>query len=89
MALEYPFWNDRCPEALARFGEPMTISARRTNTPRVWTTRIEQALEKTQDQLAEEARRRDPAAFLTVVEGNFWRWRNLRRMASPLHGDSR
>jgi len=84
MALEYPFWNDRCPEALARFGEPLTIAARRSETPQVWTTRIEQALEQTQDRLAEEARRRDPAAFLTVVGGTsgvggvYDTWRRLR-----------
>ena len=91
MALEYPFWNDRCPEALARFGEPITITARRSETPQVWTTRIEQAMEKTQDQLAEEARRRDPAAFLTVIGGTsgvggvYDTWRRLR---SAFRGES-
>jgi 1-acyl-sn-glycerol-3-phosphate acyltransferase len=91
MALEYPFWNDRCPEALARFGEPITIAARRSESPQVWTTRIEQALEKTQDQLAGEARRRDPAAFLTVVGGTsgvgglYDIWRRLR---SAIRGES-
>jgi 1-acyl-sn-glycerol-3-phosphate acyltransferase len=84
MALEYPFWNDRCPEALARFGEPIKITASGSETPRAWTTRIETALEKTQDQLAEEARRRDPRAFLSVVEGTsgvggiYDKWRRLR-----------
>jgi 1-acyl-sn-glycerol-3-phosphate acyltransferase len=91
MALEYPFWNERCPEALARFGEPITITARRSETPQVWTTRIEKALEKTQDQLAEEARRRDPAAFLTIVGGTsgvggiYDTWRRLR---SAIRGES-
>ncbi len=91
LALEYPFWNDRCPEALARFGEPITITASRSATPRVWTSRIEQAMEKTQDQLAEEARRRDPAAFLTVVGGTsgvgglYDSWRRLR---SAIRGES-
>ena len=27
LALEYPFWNDRCPEALARFGSPIADHA--------------------------------------------------------------
>jgi len=91
LALEYPFWNDRCPEALARFGEPISITARRSETPQIWTNRIGQALEKTQDQLAEEARRRDPAAFLTVVGGTsgvggiYDTWRRLR---SVLRGES-
>ncbi len=91
LALEYPFWNDRCPEALARFGEPITITASRSATPQVCTTRIEEAMEKTQDQLAEEARSRDPAAFLTVVGGTsgvgglYDTWRRLR---SALRGES-
>ena len=29
LALEYPFWNDRCPEALARFGSPIDIDSAR------------------------------------------------------------
>ena len=91
MALEYPFWNDRCPEALVRFGESITITARRSETSQVWITRIEQALEKTQDQLAEEARSRDPAAFLKLVGGTsgvggiYDTWRRLR---SAIRGES-
>ncbi len=90
MALEDPFWNDRCPEALARFGAPLRITARRSESPQVWTDRIGLALEQTQDQLAEEARRRDPAAFLTVVGGTagvggiYDTW---RRMRSALRGE--
>ena len=62
-----------------------------SETPQVWTARIEQALEKTQDQLAEEARRRDPAAFLTVIGGTsgvggvYDTWRRLR---SAFRGES-
>ena len=29
LALEYPFWEERLPEALARFGEPMLIGRKR------------------------------------------------------------
>ena len=29
LALEYPFWEERLPEALARFGEPILIGRRR------------------------------------------------------------
>ena len=97
MALEYPFWNDRRPEALARFGEPIAITARRSETPQVWTTRIEQAMEKIQDRLAEEARRRDPAAFLTVIGGTsgvggvYDTWRRLRSAfrGEPFHPEHR
>ncbi len=52
---------------------------------------IEQALEETQDHLAEEARRRDPAAFITVVGGTagvggiYDSWRRLR---AAIRGES-
>jgi 1-acyl-sn-glycerol-3-phosphate acyltransferase len=91
VALEYLFWNDRCPEALARFGEPIKISALRSETPRAWTTRVELALEKTQDLLAEEARHRDPDAFYSVLGGTsgvggfYDAWRRLR---SALRGEA-
>jgi 1-acyl-sn-glycerol-3-phosphate acyltransferase len=84
LAFEYPFWNDRCPEALARFGEPIKISAPRSETPQAWTTRLELALERTQDLLAEEARQRDPGAFYSVLEGTsgvggfYDVWRRMR-----------
>ena len=84
LALEYPFWNDRCPEALARFGPPIAISPRTRTLPPDWTARVEQALEATQDPLAEQARRRDPSAFTTLIGGTagvggvYDPWRRLR-----------
>jgi len=91
LALEYPFWNDRCPEALARFGEPIRVSAGRQFSPAAWTARIERALQDTQDRLAEEARLRDPAAFTTILGGTagvggvYDLWRRLR---ARIHGKS-
>ncbi len=91
MAIEYPFWNDRCPEALVRFGEPIRITAQRSTSPQAWTSRIERAVEQTQDLLAREAQQRDPAAFLTVIGGTsgvggiYDLWRRVR---SSLHGES-
>ena len=41
LALEYPFWNDRCPEALVRFGSPIAISPSGGHTPSEWTARVE------------------------------------------------
>jgi 1-acyl-sn-glycerol-3-phosphate acyltransferase len=69
LALEYPFWNDRCPEALARFGNPIRVNTGRQFSPAVWTALMEQALQDTQDQLGEEARRRDPEAFTSILGG--------------------
>jgi 1-acyl-sn-glycerol-3-phosphate acyltransferase len=69
LALEYPFWNDRCPEALARFGDPIRVSSGRQLSPAAWTARMEEALQETQDRLGEEARGRNPAAFTTILGG--------------------
>ena len=46
LALEYPFWNDRCPEALValRTADRDLVSDQDASL-RDWTTRIEQALE--------------------------------------------
>lgn len=84
LAFEYPFWNDRCPEALARFGSAITISSSREDSPSGWTARVEQALETTQNLLAEQAQRRDASAFTTLISGTvgvggiYDSWRRLR-----------
>ena len=67
VALEYPFWDERTPEALVRFGEPLPIPGE--HDARGWTDRIAAALTETMDRLAAEAVRRDPAAFDTLVAG--------------------
>ena len=69
LAIEYPFWNDRLPESLARFGPPIPIDHGATRSPNEWTRIAEEALEETQDQLAETARARDPAAFDAWIKG--------------------
>jgi diapolycopene oxygenase len=70
LALEYPFWKERYPEALARFGEPLFIATGRAWSAEEWTTRIAQGLEATQDALAAEAVRQDPEAFEVLVGGS-------------------
>ena len=91
LAVEYPFWNDRCPEALARFGPPIGIATSGPLSPREWTERIEKSLEEMQDRLAEEARTRDPSLFVTLVGGTagvggaYDAW---RRLSAGLRGKS-
>lgn len=86
LAIEYPFWNDRSPEALVRFGPAIAVESGRSRSPIEWTDIIERALEGAQDGLAEEARRRDPDAFETLVEGTagvggvYDMWRRLRAL---------
>lgn len=59
LGVEYPFWTERRPEALARFGEPQRDPER-----------LEAALTETMDDLADDARARDPARFETVLQGS-------------------
>ncbi|MBM9595186.1 lysophospholipid acyltransferase family protein [Rhodobacteraceae bacterium MCCB 386] len=62
LALEYPFWTEKRPEALARFGQPLAASKADHET-------MEQALTQTMDRLAEDAMAADPAGFRRLVQG--------------------
>jgi 1-acyl-sn-glycerol-3-phosphate acyltransferase len=82
LALEYPFWDARFPEALARFGTPLLIGAGKSVEE--WMAAIEQALAETQDALAIEAKMRDASLFETLVEGSagvggvYGLWRRIK-----------
>lgn len=86
LALEYPFWNDRCPEALVRFGPPIDMASGGDRPAAEWTAIVEKALETTQDELAAEALTRDPGRFKTVLGGTagvggvYDMWRRLKAM---------
>ncbi len=69
VALEYPFWDERTPEALLRIGSPMNIADGRGLDARAWTERVAVALTETMDGLAAEAMSRDPAKFDVLVAG--------------------
>ena len=58
LALEYPFWEERRPEALARFGQAILIERGTDRTVEQWRTCIEGALTSTQTARFCEARRR-------------------------------
>ncbi len=58
VAIEYVFWTENRPEALARFGEPVPFGEP-----------VGPALERTQDALAEEAMSRDSSWFEDVWAG--------------------
>ena len=69
LALEYPFWDERTPEALARFGTPMDGDAFAGLTVGQVNARLTLALQDTMDALAADAMSRDPARFLRVLDG--------------------
>lgn len=71
LAVEYVFWDERLPEVLVRFGEPVEIRPQHHTAfdAKYWTRLFEQKLTETQDTLAAEAQRRDPANFQIVLRG--------------------
>jgi len=89
LAIEFPFWNDRLPEALAHFGPLVESDGSRRNAEE-WTRTIEAALEQTQDRLAAAAMTRDATKFTTLLAGRsginpmYDLWQRLRgRRTSP------
>ncbi len=67
LAIEYPFWDERLPEALLRFGEPVRVLA--GETAESLQARLIEALVTTMDELSELAVRRDAGAFTALSEG--------------------
>jgi len=84
LAVEYPFWEERTPEALARFGSPLTIGEGKGRTAEEWTACVERGLEATQNALAADAVKRDAAAFEVLIGGSagvggvYDLWRRLK-----------
>ena len=67
LALEYPYWNEPLPEALARFGEEVAVEDAGMRA-HGWSEVLADRLEAAQDALAAEAVTRDAAHF-EVVQG--------------------
>ncbi len=88
LALEYPFWNERQPEALSRFGAAIDLAAEPKRSTREWTALLSARLEATLDTLAVDAAGRDPASFVTLqtgrvgVGGIYDQWRRLKAVAN-------
>lgn len=100
LAVEYPFWNERRPEALTYFGRPIPAGEVAQDSVEDLNALLVRRLAETMDALAEEAATRDPARFRTVVLGRtgvggvydagrrFKSWIFGRRFDSA-HGDDR
>ena len=82
LALEYPFWDERYPEALCRFGEPLPGEA--ADSVEDWRRLLQERLTDAMDQLAADAMTRDPGRFDVLLEGAvgiggvYDAWRHLR-----------
>jgi 1-acyl-sn-glycerol-3-phosphate acyltransferase len=86
LALDYPFWNERLPEALSRFGRPIDIASESPKSVSEWSSFLEERLEETMDDLSSDAIARDPDRFQTLflgragVGGVYDRWRRLKSL---------
>jgi 1-acyl-sn-glycerol-3-phosphate acyltransferase len=71
MASEFVFWEERLPEILVRFGEPVEVRREHASAfPHdYWTGLFQEKLEETQNALAAEAQRRQPTEFQTLLRG--------------------
>jgi len=86
MATEYVFWEERLPEILIRFGEPVSAGREETGafSAGCWTRLLEQKLEQTQNELSIESQARDSEAFQSVLSGGagqggvYDMWRGLK-----------
>ncbi|VTS05017.1 lysophospholipid acyltransferase family protein [Tuwongella immobilis] len=84
LALEYSFWTEKTPEALARFGPAIALESVPDCSGKQWTERISQAVTENCDALAGDVQTRDPARFFTLLAGRtgiggvYDAWRNLR-----------
>jgi 1-acyl-sn-glycerol-3-phosphate acyltransferase len=76
LAVEYPFWTERAPEALVHWGAPLPIEPGRS--PEAWTDAIAAELTASMDRLAAASLARDAAAFTTLLSD-----RRARHGASP------
>jgi 1-acyl-sn-glycerol-3-phosphate acyltransferase len=69
LALEYVFWDERLPEALCRFGEPILIGNGHRLGVSEWMGQIQASLMSAQDALRDDAVSRDPTRFKTLLLG--------------------
>ncbi len=93
LALEYVFWEERQPEVLVGFGEPVIFSGEQRLGLGETTRLFETALATVQDHLAAAAQRRQPAEWDRLVVGRatinpfYDLWRRLRGERSLAHSD--
>ena len=91
LAIEYPFWDERKPELLLRFGVPFPardlLGLSRRDRQAQLATRLEQVM----DDLARQAIARDATVFTTVLSGRtgvggiYDLWRRGRALARGEH----
>ena len=99
LAIEYAFWDERRPNVLMRFGEPIPARSLAARSVTEINERFSDALAAALDELAKASMTRDPRLFRTVLAGRvginafYDLWRRARsalhrQRFSPAHGDN-
>ena len=90
---EYVFWEERLPEILVRFGEPVMVDQPLAHQfgSEAWTNLFERKLEAAQDALAAEVKLRQPGKFQTILsgaagQGGVYDW--WRALTAKLRGEN-
>lgn len=89
VAVEYPFWEERQPEVLVRFGEPIRIADQQGIGKEEWGRILESGLRQTQEQLEADSLARNSNAFEVLIAGTsgvFWLYDLMRRIRFWLSG---
>ncbi len=88
LALEYTFWDERLPEALAMLGTPLQFLRGKPASASQQSAgqEVASALARTQDDLAVLSAKRDPALFLSLLTGSsgisgiYGAWQRMRAL---------
>jgi 1-acyl-sn-glycerol-3-phosphate acyltransferase len=90
---EYVFWEERLPEILVRFGEPVVVDQPLASQfgSDAWTNLFERKLEAAQDALSAEVKLRDAERFQTILngaagQGGVYDW--WRALTAKLRGET-
>lgn len=89
LAVEYPFWEERLPEALCCWGEPIHPIDHPDLDKAAWNELLTSGLRDTQQQLAQLSLARDPATFDVLLggkEGVGGLYETVRRLEARLTG---
>lgn len=89
IAIEYPFWHERLPEALMAVGKPIApASGDAKKSIDAWQHELSSSLQHTMDQLAIAAAEKDAKAFENLLQGKqgvggvYDLWRRMRSLAT-------
>jgi len=88
-AVEYTFWEERQPELLMWFGDPLSIDAMLGKSKQEWSAALSQRLRQAQQALASASIARDESQFEILLggsSGSFFIYDWWRKSISCLRG---